>query len=67
MLTCIVFTAGFLIFLVSDFMPLYHFGLLTSIAMVAGLLGDIVFLQCLLHTFDRRPGDAGQNAKQIAA
>jgi predicted RND superfamily exporter protein len=54
-LTSLVFTAGFLIFLVSDFLPLYHFGLLTSIAMLAGMTGDVVLLPCLLRTFDRVP------------
>ncbi len=53
--TSLVFTAGFLIFLVSDFLPLYHFGLLTSIAMLAGMTSDVVLLPCLLRTFDRVP------------
>ncbi len=59
-LTSLVFTAGFLIFLVSDFLPLYHFGLLTSIAMFAGMTGDVVLLPCLLRTFDRVPSHAPQ-------
>jgi len=54
-LTCLVFTLGFLIFLFSDFLPLHNFGLLTSIAMLAGLVGDMLFLPCLLRTFDRLP------------
>ncbi|HEY2881981.1 MAG TPA: MMPL family transporter, partial [Pirellulales bacterium] len=41
-LTSMVFTIGFLIFLLSDFLPLHNFGLLTSIAMVAGLLCDMM-------------------------
>ena len=48
-----VFTIGFLIFLLSDFLPLHNFGLLTSIAMLAGLASDIAILPCLLHVFDR--------------
>jgi predicted RND superfamily exporter protein len=43
---------GFLIFLVSDFLPLFYFGLLTSIAMLAWMIGDVVLLPCLLRTFD---------------
>jgi predicted RND superfamily exporter protein len=57
--TCLVFTLGFLIFLVSDFLPLHNFGLLTSIAMLAGLVGDLLFLPCLLRTFDRLPHASG--------
>jgi predicted RND superfamily exporter protein len=52
-LTSMVFTIGFLIFLLSDFLPLHNFGLLTSIAMLAGLASDIAILPCLLHVFDR--------------
>src|SRR5262249_37003968 len=47
-LTSLVFTFGFLIFLLSDFLPLHNFGLLTSIAMFAGMLSDIMLLPCLL-------------------
>ncbi len=54
-LTSAVFISGFMIFLLSDFLPLYHFGLLASIAMVAALIGDTVLLPCLLRTFDRLP------------
>ena len=39
----------------ADFLPLYHFGLLTSIAMLAGMIGDVVLLPCLLRTFDNVP------------
>src|SRR5690606_32748540 len=39
-LTSIVFIAGFTIFLLSDFLPLFQFGLLATIAMVAALIGD---------------------------
>ena len=52
-LTSMVFTFGFLIFLLSDFLPLHNFGLLTSIAMLAGLASDMAILPCLLHVFDR--------------
>ena len=51
-LTSLVFMLGFLIFLVSDFLPLFYFGLLTSIAMLAGMIGDVALLPCLLRTFD---------------
>jgi hypothetical protein len=60
-LTSFVFMLGFLIFLVSDFLPLYYFGLLTSIAMLAGMIGDVVLLPCLLRTFDNVPARVDQN------
>jgi predicted RND superfamily exporter protein len=61
-LTSVVMCLGFAMFLLSDFRPMYHFGLLGSIAMVAALAGDLVLLPNLLTLFDReqtvvpRPG-----------
>ncbi len=54
-LTSVVHIAGFLIFLLTDFLPLYHFGQLSAIAMLAALLGDLVILPNLLLVFDRLP------------
>jgi predicted RND superfamily exporter protein len=54
-LMTVVHVAGFMIFLVTDFMPLYHFGLLASLAMIAALIGDTVMLPNLLRVFDRPP------------
>jgi predicted RND superfamily exporter protein len=51
-LTSIVNCLGFGIFLLADFRPMYHFGLLASIAMVAALVGDLVLLPNLLKLFD---------------
>ncbi len=53
-LTSLVHTAGFLIFLTTDFLPLFHFGLLSSIAMLAALVGDLVLLPNLLLVLDGR-------------
>lgn len=53
-LTSVVNTAGFAIFLLSDFLPMHHFGLLASISMAAALVGDAVLLPNLLILFDRR-------------
>lgn len=50
--TSMVHTAGFAIFLLTDFVPLYHFGLLSIISMQAALMGDLVILPCLLLLFD---------------
>lgn len=47
---------GFAIFLLSDFRPMFHFGLLASIAMAAALVGDLVLLPNLLKLFDHQAG-----------
>jgi len=52
-LTSLVHVAGFSIFLLTDFQPLLHFGLLSSLAMLAALVGDLIMLPNLLLTFDR--------------
>lgn len=52
-LTSVVNCLGFGIFLLADFRPMYHFGLLASIAMGAALVGDLVLLPNLLSLFDR--------------
>jgi predicted RND superfamily exporter protein len=54
-LTSIVHVGGFSIFLLTDFLPLLHFGLLAGIAMLAAIVGDLVLLPCLLKLFDRLP------------
>ena len=54
-LTSLVNFLGFAIFLLSDFRPMYHFGMLASIAMAAALLGDLVLLPNLLKLADRTP------------
>ncbi|HEY2840502.1 MAG TPA: MMPL family transporter, partial [Pirellulales bacterium] len=53
-LTSIVHIAGFTVFLLTDFQPLFHFGLLSSAAMVAAMLGDLFMLPNLLMLFDYR-------------
>jgi len=54
-LTSVVHIAGFTVFLLTDFLPLFHFGLLSSAAMVAAMLGDLIMLPNLLMLFDNRP------------
>ncbi len=55
MLTSVVHIAGFTVFLLTDFQPLFHFGLLSSAAMTAAMLGDLFMLPNLLMLFDQRP------------
>ena len=52
-LTSVVNCGGFSIFLLSDFLPMYHFGMLAGVAMIAALAGDLLLLPCLLRVFDR--------------
>jgi predicted RND superfamily exporter protein len=54
-LTSVVHIAGFTVFLLTDFQPLFHFGLLSSAAMTAAMLGDLFMLPNLLMLFDKRP------------
>jgi predicted RND superfamily exporter protein len=54
-LTSVVHIAGFTVFLLTDFQPLFHFGLLSSAAMTAAMLGDLFMLPNLLMLFDQRP------------
>lgn len=56
-LTSVVNLVGFAVFLLSDFRPMVHFGLLASIAMVAALAGDLVLLPNLLKLTDRGSGE----------
>ncbi len=53
--TSLVHMAGFAIFLLTDFIPLFQFGLLSSMAMFAALIGDMILLPNLLLVFDRVP------------
>ncbi|MBI1902151.1 MAG: MMPL family transporter [Planctomycetia bacterium] len=55
-LTSLVHTAGFLIFLTTDFLPLFHFGFLSSVAMLAAMVSTLVVLPCLLLVLDRPRG-----------
>lgn len=65
--TSMIIVAGFSILVLSNFTPTIVFGLLTSVAMVAALLGALTLLPQLLITF--RPlgpehSDAGASAQQ---
>ncbi|MCH7727723.1 MAG: MMPL family transporter [Planctomycetes bacterium] len=53
-LTSVVNCAGFAIFMLAKFQPMYHFGIMASIAMMAALLGDLLLLPNLLRILDRR-------------
>jgi predicted RND superfamily exporter protein len=59
-LMSLVHIAGFAIFLCTDFLPLYHFGILASFAMLAALAGDLILLPSLLLVFDRPPKKAAR-------
>ena len=50
--TSLVHMAGFAIFLGTDFIPLFQFGVFASLAMFAALVGDVVLLPNLLLVFD---------------
>jgi predicted RND superfamily exporter protein len=46
---------GFSVLCTSDFIPTVYFGVLISLAMLGGLLGNLVVLPLLLNAVDRRP------------
>ena len=52
-LTSAVHLAGFLIFLTTDFLPLYQFGFLAGMSMLAAVIGDLILLPALLVIFDK--------------
>ena len=54
--------AGFLVLVLSRFTPTIWFGLLVGVAMVAGLLADLVLLPALLVTCRVFAGEAGRDA-----
>ncbi len=62
-LTSVVNCAGFGILYLSDFLPMSHFGLLSAVAMVAALVGDLVLLPNLLRLFD---GARLQSSQQVS-
>ena len=53
-LTSVLLVAGFGVLMTSDLTSTRHFGLLSSVTMLAALLGDLVLLPALLHLFGRR-------------
>ncbi len=62
-LTSLVHVVGFAIFLLTDFVPLFHFGVLAGVAMLAAIVGDLVLLPCLLKVIDQPPtSQPGQGA-----
>lgn len=53
--TNLALVAGFCVLTLSHFIPLVYFGLLVSVAMIGGLVGNLFLLPLLLRTFDRDP------------
>ncbi len=54
--------AGFFVLVLSKFTPTIYFGLLVGIAMVAGILADLILLPALLLTFKPFQAEAGADA-----
>ncbi len=51
--TNLALVAGFCVLTLSHFIPLVYFGLLVSVAMAGGLVGNLFLLPLLLRTFQR--------------
>ena len=56
-LTSILLVAGFFVLALSELTSTRHFGILSSVTMVAALIGDLLFLPALLHLGRRWLGD----------
>ncbi len=54
--TNLALVAGFCVLSLSHFIPLVYFGLLVSVAMAGGLIGNLFLLPLLLKTFERCEG-----------
>lgn len=50
LLTSVIMSAGFAVLILSEFRPTSAFGLLSSVALMAALLGDLVVLPALLRS-----------------
>lgn len=59
-------TIGFSIFVLSDFIPTIHFGILTALAMVAALLADLVILPLLLERLRPFPAETWPSGVSLA-
>lgn len=64
--TTAVISTGFGVMTMSSFTPTQHFGGLCSLAMLAALLGDVVFLPALLLTTRTRLGTGGAAGSDVA-
>ena len=56
--TNVALMAGFSVLALSHFIPLVYFGLLVSLAMLGGLIGNLVFLPLLIGWWDGRKEQA---------
>lgn len=56
--TSVLLVAGFGVLTLSELTSTKHFGLLSSVTMVAALAGDLLMLPALLHLMERRRGRA---------
>ena len=64
--TTTVLVAGFLILLLSDFIPTAQVGMLTAAIIAFALIADFLLLPPLLMAVDRRTGSAGSHAGRDA-
>ena len=61
--TNLALMAGFSVLALSHFIPLVYFGLLVSLAMFGGLIGNLVFLPLLIGWWDGR-GEKAESSRQ---
>lgn len=57
---------GFLVLMLSHFIPLVYFGVLVSVAILGGLAGNLVLLPLLMRAFDIQSGKPRSPAPAVA-
>ena len=62
--TNLALMAGFSVLALSHFIPLVYFGLLVSLAMFGGLIGNLVFLPLLIGWWDGRKERQAQSSAE---
>ena len=61
MIRTLALTVGFATLCVSDFVPTIYFGVLVSLSMIGGLIGNLLVLPVLIQLVDGgRRGDEGR-------
>ncbi len=53
LVTTVILVSAFALFIIGDFVPNFHFGLLSAFVLVVALITDVVFLPALLFSIDK--------------
>ncbi len=56
LVTTVILVSAFGLFIIGDFVPNFHFGLLSSFVLIVALITDVIFLPALLFSIERLKG-----------